>query len=104
MSFSATAFSPRHGAKQVLIPAICLIALLGPSGIARADPIVQGEEHCIVNVAGDDALNMRAAPRSTAAIVTRKRYGECGVMVIGACSGNWCPVEDGLYAGWVHRH
>lgn len=32
------------------------------------------------------------------------RYGQCGVMVTGACQGSWCPIEDGHDAGWVNSH
>ena len=31
-------------------------------------------------------------------------YGQCGVMVTGACRGEWCPIEVGHQAGWAHRH
>ena len=60
--------------------ALCLSAfvLLTITGVAAADPVVPGEEHCVVNVQSDDALNMRAQPDPGAQIVARKRYGECG--------------------------
>jgi SH3-like domain-containing protein len=77
--------------------------LIGVVGMAKADPAVAGEEHCVVNVRSDDRLNMRAQPSSSAAIVARKRYGDCGILV-HECSGNWCSVEDGHSIGWVHRH
>src|SRR5215207_4403318 len=47
---------------------------------------------------------MRDEPNSSAEIVARKRYGECGLLVNGSCQGSWCPVEDGHSLGWVHRH
>ena len=85
--------------------ALCLSAfvLLAITGMAAADPVVPGEEHCVVNVRSDDALNMRARPNANAEIVARKRYGECGILVTGTCRANWCPAEDGHALGWVNR-
>ena len=74
------------------------------AGVAQADPVVPGEEHCVVNVRSTDRLNMRAQPSARAEIVARKRYGDCGILVHEECSGNWCSVEDGHSLGWVHRH
>jgi SH3-like domain-containing protein len=70
---------------------------------AAADPIVAGEEHCVVNVQPGDTLNMRAKAGTGAQIVARKRHNECGILVNRRCKGNWCPVEDGHALGWVHR-
>lgn len=70
---------------------------------AKADPVVVGEEHCVVNVAADDALNLRAQPGTGSAVMARLRYGQCGVVATGECRGSWCPVEDGHNAGWVNR-
>lgn len=70
---------------------------------AAADPVVPGEEHCVVNVRADDELNVRAGPGVGYRIVSQKLYGQCGVMVTGTCSATWCPVEDGHVAGWVNR-
>jgi SH3-like domain-containing protein len=72
------------------------------SNAAAAQSVVAGEEHCVINVRSDDRLNMRAEPRSTAPIVTQKRFGECGITVTDQCRGSWCPVEDGHHRGWVH--
>ena len=69
----------------------------------RAAPVVPGEEHCVVNVRTDDALNLRAQANARSAVAARKRYGDCGIMVVGPCRGSWCPVEDGHTAGWAHR-
>jgi SH3-like domain-containing protein len=79
------------------------VILMGVVGMAKADPVVPGEEHCVVNVRSDDRLNMRTQPSASAAIMARKRYGDCGILV-DRCSGNWCSVEDGHRLGWVHRH
>ncbi len=88
-----------------LLAAVTLTAL--PVALplpAAADPIAQGAEHCVINVRSDDVLNLREAPNSQSAVLVGLRYGECGVIVIGACRGDWCPVEDGYHAGWAHRH
>lgn len=77
-----------------------LLALQGP---VAADPIVIGEEHCVVNVRSDDHLNMRERPSANSSIVSRKRYGECGILVTGKSRGSWVPVEDGHSLGWAHR-
>ena len=79
------------------------ISLMVVAGMARADPVVPGEEHCVVNVRSDDRLNLRTQPHSRAGITARKRYGDCGILVHN-CSGSWCSVEDGHSLGWVHRH
>lgn len=73
------------------------------AGPAQADPVVPGEEHCVVNVASGDVLNMREQPHSGARVVAQKRYGDCGIMVEVDCKGSWCSVEDGHSLGWVHR-
>ncbi|CAD7027922.1 SH3 domain-containing protein [Pseudorhizobium halotolerans] len=65
--------------------------------------VIRGEEHCVVNVRTDDVLNVRRAAASSAPIVNRLRHDECGVMVIGECQGNWCPVEARHDAGWLHK-
>jgi SH3-like domain-containing protein len=87
--------------------ATSLIALLfGYLGVCTsvwADPVVEGEEHCVVNVGPGDSLNMRARPVATAQIVARKRHDECGILVNGPCKESWCPVEDGHVLGWTHR-
>lgn len=71
---------------------------------AAADPVVPGEEHCVVNVATDDVLNVREGPGTRFRVVAEERYGECGVIVLQSCRGNWCLVEDGHHRGYVHRH
>ena len=85
---------------MLMLSALAPLAL--PSG-AQADPVVQNEEHCVVNVRADDALNLRERPSANAPIAARKRHDECGILVTDACQGSWCPVEDGHSLGWVHR-
>lgn len=70
---------------------------------AAAQTVVQGAEHCVVNVASDDPLNLRAGPGSGHPVLSRHAYASCGLVVTGPCKGSWCPVEDGHYAGWAHR-
>ncbi|HEX2256266.1 MAG TPA: SH3 domain-containing protein [Afifellaceae bacterium] len=83
--------------------ALAAAVLLFLAEIAMADPVVPGEEHCVLNVRTDDILNLRDRPTSRSTIVARKRYGQCGLMVTGPCRGSWCPVEDGHTLGWAHR-
>lgn len=79
------------------------LAAVWLAGAAAAQTVIPSEEHCVVNVPTNDRLNMREKPSSRAFIVARKRYGDCGIVVTGACRGTWCPVEDGHFKGWVHR-
>ncbi len=93
-------------AHRRLLRATLFAVIIAPAalvGVAKADPVVTGEEHCVVNVRSDDVLNMREAPNSSAPVVAQKRYGDCGIRVNDECEGNWCPVEDGHSLGWAHR-
>ena len=92
----------RRSVLLALVAALSLSPAILPDP-GRADPVVAGEEHCVVNVATDDTLNLRERPGNGSAILARLRYGQCGVMVTGDCRGNWCPVEEGHFAGWAHR-
>ena len=65
--------------------------------------VVPGEEHCVINVASWDKLNIRSGPSTKARVVVRKGYGSCGIMVIDSCQAKWCPVEDGHMKGWANR-
>nr|CAD6437002.1 SH3 domain-containing protein [Rhizobium sp. Q54] len=80
-----------------------IIAALAFGAFPAKGQVVVGEEHCVVNVTTDDALNMRSAASAHSRIISTLRYGRCGVMVIDQCKGQWCPVEDGYNGGWVHR-
>lgn len=87
-----------------LLAALCLSAAsLWLAEGARAGTVVPGEEHCVVNIPTTDTLNLRERPGVGSKILTRLRYAQCGIMVTDECRGNWCPVEDGHYAGWAHR-
>ncbi|HEV7292676.1 MAG TPA: SH3 domain-containing protein [Devosia sp.] len=94
----------RNSIRQTLAALLLLGGSLFGSTSVIADPVVPGEEHCVVNVRTDDVLNLRRGPSAQSGIVTRKNYGYCGVMITGSCKGDWCPVEDGHNAGWAHRH
>ena len=88
--------------RAAAVGALATIGMVA-AGAAQADPVVPGEEHCVVNVRSNDRLNMRTQPSSGAEIVARKRHDECGILV-NRCRGSWCAAEDGHSLGWVHRH
>lgn len=85
----------------LMFACVATLSSLWGAGTASAQ-VVQGEEHCVVNVRASDVLNMRVRGSAASRIVATLRYGQCGIVVIGACQGAWCPVEDGHNAGWVH--
>ncbi len=70
---------------------------------AAADPLVSGGEHCVINIAIDDTLNMREGPGTGSRVLTRLPYAACGVTLMDDCQVDWCPVENGHYRGWAHR-
>ena len=84
--------------------AIGLLSVLGlmPMPTTEAS-VIPGEEHCVVNVPSWDKLNIRSEPSTKSPIVSRKRYGSCGMTVVGNCRAQWCPVEDGHVKGWTNR-
>ncbi len=83
--------------------AIVLFMLGFAQAASSATLVTAGEEHCVVNVATWDRLNIRSRPSSRAPVVSGKRYGSCGILVVGSCRAQWCPVEDGHWVGWVNR-
>lgn len=90
--------------RRVLAPALAfaLALLAAPATLAASTQVVDGEEHCVVNVKSSDVLNVRAKASASSKVVTTHRYGDCGIIVMGTCQGSWCPIEDGHFAGWVH--
>jgi uncharacterized protein YgiM (DUF1202 family) len=82
------------------VSATALFASLPASSVDTF--VVEGEEHCVVNVANWDRLNVRSEPSSSSEIVTKHRYGDCGIVVVGEAAGSWYPVEDGHFEGWVN--
>jgi SH3-like domain-containing protein len=89
--------------RNISIVALAAIAAAASITGSSAAPtqVVEGEEHCVVNVASWDRLNVREEPSSGSAIVTKHRYGDCGITVTGNMHNGWVPVEDGHFAGWV---
>lgn len=85
------------------IGSIAAIALACGFTPANAAPAVPGEEHCVVNVAAGDVLNLRSSPSASANILAGKKYGACGITVTGDCDSGWCPVQDGKRTGWVRE-
>src|SRR3990170_4649552 len=88
-----------------LLLAACLagaLALSPHTTLADENQIVAGWEHCVVNVATWDRLNIRDEPGIGGEIVARLRYGECGIGVTGECVDDWCPVEIGRDEGWAN--
>jgi SH3-like domain-containing protein len=63
--------------------------------------IAEGAEHCVIDVATSDALNVRQQPSADAQVLGTHAYGDCGIVVTGPCADGWCPVDDGTVAGWV---
>ena len=64
--------------------------------------VVQGEEHCVVNVASWDRLNVRDEPSVGGHIVTKHRYGDCGLISTSDIRNGWVRIEDGHFEGWVN--
>lgn len=65
--------------------------------------VVEGEEHCVVNVATWDRLNVRDEPSSSGDIVAKYRYGDCGIYVVAGPVGSWYAVQDDDdNEGWVN--
>lgn len=57
----------------------------------------------VVNVAANDTLNLRSAPNTTAAVVSFVPHQARGLVMVGECTGVWCPMSHGGKSGWVHR-
>lgn len=87
------------GLVQTVMVCVATLWLAGPTSAQ----VVTGEEHCVVNVAPTDSLNVRRLPNSSSRVVNRLRHNACGVIVTGACQGNWCPVEANHDTGWINR-
>ena len=75
-------------------------APLGPMARQR----IGGASFRVVNVASDDVLNIRNGPSPTTDIVARLPPRATGIMKLGGCSGEWCPIRHGDRAGWVNRY
>ena len=67
--------------------AIVILCMFGLAPVpAAAAFVVPGEEHCVVDVPSGDQLNIRSGPSSKARVVSGKRYGSCGIMVVGTAA------------------
>lgn len=87
----------------------CVVAFNGLSGwvnmryIAQAAAPAPGPAGlCVVGVAGNDRLNVRAGPGSRHAILDSLGPRACGVRRTGPCSGNWCEIDTGRSIGWAN--
>lgn len=89
---------------RILLGLLAALWLSAPLLPAQADPVVPGEEHCVVNIPTTDTLNLRDRPGMGSRVLTTLRYAQCGIIVTDDCHGNWCPAEEGHYAGWAHRN
>lgn len=91
--------------KRVLLALLAALSLSAPllPVPAQADPVVPGEEHCVVNLPTTGSLNLRQGPGTGYPAYTQLRYAQCGIIVTDDCRGNWCPAEEGHYAGWAYR-
>ena len=85
---------------RFLLPLAILAGVLMLPTTASAQ-VVEGEEHCVVNIKTSDVLNVRAKPSASAKLVGTLDYAECGV-VVDYCSGNWCAVDSDYATGWVN--
>ena len=85
---------------KVLIAASFFAAALSLPTAAAAQ-VVEGEEHCVVNIKTSDVLNVRSKPSVSGKLLGSLDYAECGV-VVDYCSGNWCAVETDFVGGWVN--
>lgn len=82
------------------LAAITLLTALPASAVETF--VVEGEEHCVVNVASWDRLNVREEPSSSSDVMAKHRYGDCGIIVTGGPVGSWYRIEDSHYEGWVN--
>jgi uncharacterized protein YraI len=57
----------------------------------------------VISVAGGDVLNIRSGPSADLAIVSSIPPDGRGVRIVGACTGQWCPIEFNGIHGWVNR-
>jgi hypothetical protein len=56
----------------------------------------------VVNVRGDDVLNVRSGPSADFEIVGELPPGSRGIAITDACRSRWCPVQRGSTTGWVN--
>jgi uncharacterized protein YgiM (DUF1202 family) len=90
-----------HTMRIVLFVAVASLGSLAGTFSASAQ-VVEGEEHCVVNVASWDRLNVRDEPGAGGDIVTKHQYGDCGLIVTSDTQNGWVLIEDGHFEGWVN--
>jgi Bacterial SH3 domain/Peptidase M15 len=56
----------------------------------------------VVNVRGDDVLNVRSGPSADFDIVGELPPGSHGIAITSPCRSLWCPVAHGSTSGWVN--
>lgn len=90
--------------RPLILASLAAATLLAALPAAAVDTfVVEGEEHCVVNVATWDRLNVRDEPSSSGDIVTKYRYGDCGIYVVAGPVGSWYAVQDDDdNEGWVN--
>src|SRR4029077_17743459 len=62
-----------------------------------------GATYRVVNVASNDVLNIRSGPNADLAIVGTIPPDGHGVRIVGACTGQWCPIDFHGTRGWVNK-
>ena len=94
--------------RNLLLSGACLLGLLGPAHATSGPGCL-----VVINVAADDALNLRAQPSADADVVDILIPGQHGIIHLdGACrpanlawARRWCPVThyngDKTTKGWV---
>jgi SH3-like domain-containing protein len=89
--------------RSLMFAGLAAAALLAALPASAAETfVVEGEEHCVVNVATWDRLNVRDEPSSGGDTMAKHRYGDCGIYVIGGPVGSWYEIEDDEVQGWVN--
>jgi Peptidase M15/Bacterial SH3 domain len=56
----------------------------------------------VVNVRGDDVLNVRSGPSADFDVVGALSPGSGGIAITSACRSRWCPVQHRSTNGWVN--
>lgn len=89
-------------------PVLASLAAIAVSGFVGITPslayeVIPGERHCVVDVARNDVLNIRAGPSASSEIRGIAKPGACDLTVDRHCRENWCPVSAPTVKGWANR-
>jgi SH3-like domain-containing protein len=87
--------------EAITLLAVATVSSAAASLPAAADPVVVGEEHCVIGVMPDDVLNLRTGPGAGYPVRDMFRPDACGIIVLAPCSDGWCKVEDDHNEGFV---